>query len=129
MDCFLYSCLITKMKTNNAILTDMYNFVKDYATENWIDLIDDDWSDLPIFNFYTEFANHYNLNISFDRTDNWFDTDIVCSVFCDNATLFNSIVLTWSCYKYDDLTFYKDIVSYLLSLEERACTILEKFNK
>lgn len=118
-----------KATLSDEKLNAMYSFCKEYAKENWPILEDEDWSDLPVFNFYNEFVDKFNLCISFDRTDNWDSTDIICSVFCDNATLFNSIVITRCCYNYTDLSLYKDIVDYLLSLEWKGRYLLEKFNQ
>ena len=94
---------------------DMIDFVKNYDLHKY----NIDW----VWNLYNDFSNYFDLQTSFDITDNGSDIDIICSVWSKKIN--KAIVLTWSCRVYDDTNFYNDIINYLLELDEEASDILD----
>ena len=106
------------MQHTKEFINDMYEYVKENMDCDFYDIYE-------LQRLYNDIAEEFHLDIAFwvDGNYDWGDDEIYCYVYVDYV---GSIVFDWSVKWYTDHKFYKDLVNYLLELEEQAMDIRKK---
>lgn len=93
---------------------EMENYIQNYM---WWDI-----EDTRIM--YNNFCDEFDINLSFDIIEN--DNSIMASTRCSKIN--HSIIVEWCCREYDDTAFYKDIIDYIIELNNEAEEIRRKID-